>query len=245
VEDWSVDTVAGAGIYGPQPKAPSEADQTIGLGEGVGKEAFFYYPAGIAFNKEDGSIIIADSNNHVLRKVRIASSGLNAGLGDSKVFSGVVGVPGNRSFEEIPDIKGRWKKNGRLLDDSANGATESVVKGSNDTNLQISNIRSEDAGVYSYVFSDRYQRWSETPQAFVYVATSGDSPKFLSPGYRIEAKDDPIKPITDLKIGDDIFLYADILPADQVTYQWEVARNEPTAVWIALQDKRADILGQK
>jgi hypothetical protein len=238
VTAWTVDNVAGSGFYGPTKFGPNGA-QGSGNGDGLGTDAVFYYPAGISFNKVDGSILLADTNNNLLRKVRIATTGANAWVGDSSAFAGTVGISGNRDFSELPEFTYRWKKDALLITDNA-PATFSSISGSRTDTLAVTNVQYEDAGVYALVVSNAFAETVETTQAFVYIATAGDPPKFLNPGYRIEDQAVPGVPLVDLRKGMDIFVSADILPADQVTYQWEMTEDAPDEngdyQWIALSD---------
>jgi len=235
---WTVDLVAGSGFYGPTRFGPN-GPQGTGSGEGLGALAVFYYPAGIAFNKTDGSILLTDTNNNCLRKVRIATTGVNAWIGDSATFAGTVGVAGNRDFSDLPEFTYHWKKDALLMTDNAPAAVSSTSGSLTDT-LAISNVQYEDAGVYALVVTNAFEDVVETVQSFVYIATAGDQPKFLSPGYRIESQLAPGIPLVDLQQGLDVFISADILPSDQVTYQWEVTEDLPDANgdydWIALSD---------
>ena len=235
---WTVDRVAGTGFYGPTLFGPNGA-QGSGNGDGLGTAAVFYYPAGISFNKVDGSILLADTNNNVVRKIRIATSGTNAWVGDSASFAGTVGVAGNRDFSDLPEFTYHWKKDALLMSDNAPAAVSSISGSLTDT-LTVTNVQYEDAGVYALVVTNAFEEQVETSQAFVYIATAGDQPKFMSPGYRIENQVAPGIPLVDLQQGMDIFVAADILPADQVTYQWEVAEDLPDEngdyEWIALSD---------
>jgi sugar lactone lactonase YvrE len=238
ITSWTVDRVAGSGFYGPTLFGPN-GQQGTGNGDGLGTAAVFYYPAGIAFNKTDGSILLADTNNNVLRKISIATTGDNAWIGDSTAFAGSVGVAGNRDFSDLPEFTYRWKKDALLLTDNAPAAVSSISGSRTDT-LAITDIQYEDAGVYALVVTNAFEEVVETAQSFVYVATAGDQPKFLSPGYRVESRMAPGIPLVDLQQGADIDISADILPSDQVTYQWEVTEDVPDANgdydWIALTD---------
>ena len=60
--ELQVEAIAGGGRPLPNPIDGA-------TGEGTGSNAGFNYPAGITFNKLDGSLILADSNNHVIRKI--------------------------------------------------------------------------------------------------------------------------------------------------------------------------------
>jgi len=60
--ELQVEAVAGGGRALPNPINGT-------TGEGTGSNAGFNYPAGITFNNLDGSLILADSNNHVIRKI--------------------------------------------------------------------------------------------------------------------------------------------------------------------------------
>jgi sugar lactone lactonase YvrE len=236
---WTVDLVAGSGFYGPTLFGPN-GPQGTGNGDGLGAAAVFYYPAGISFNKADGSILLADTNNHVLRKIAIATTGPNAWIGNSTAFAGSVGVAGNRDFSDLPEFTYRWKKDALLMNDNAPAAVSSISGSRTDT-LAVSNIQYEDAGVYALVVTNAFEEVIETAQSFVYVATEGDYPKFLSPGYRVESPSAPGIPLVDPQRGSDIHIFADVLPADQVTYQWQVKEDVPGENaedgWIALSDR--------
>ena len=235
---WTVDLVAGTGYYGPTRFGPN-GPQGTDIGDGVGAAAVFYYPAGISFNKTDKSILLADTNNHVLRKISIATTGPEAWTGVSTAFAGTVGVDGNRDFASLPEFTYRWKKDALMLSDTAPAAVSSTSGSLTDT-LAIGNVQYEDSGVYALVVTNAFEETIEMNQASVYIATAGDQPKFLSPGYRIESQLAPGIPLDDLQQGLDIFVSADILPSDQVTYQWEVTEDVPDANgeydWIALSD---------
>jgi hypothetical protein len=238
ITPWTVDLVAGSGFYGPTLFGPN-GQQGTGRGDGLGAAAVFYYPAGISFNKTDGSILLADTNNNVLRKISIATTGDNAWIGDSTAFAGSVGVAGNRDFSDLPEFTYRWKKDALLLTDNAPAAVSSISGSRTDT-LAVANVQYEDAGVYALVVTNAFEEMVETAQSFVYIATAGDQPKFLSPGYRVEAQSAPGIPLLDLQQGTDIYVSADILPSDQVTYQWEVTEDLPDTNgdydWIELTD---------
>ncbi|MEI7774665.1 MAG: hypothetical protein WCK17_07795, partial [Verrucomicrobiota bacterium] len=60
--ELQVEAIAGGGLPLPNPINGA-------TGEGTGSNAGFNYPAGITFNKLDGSLILADSNNHAIRKI--------------------------------------------------------------------------------------------------------------------------------------------------------------------------------
>ena len=235
---FTVDLVAGSGFYGPTRFGPN-GPQGTGNGDGLGALAVFYYPAGIAFNKTDGSILLTDTNNNCLRKVMIATTGTNAWIGDSATFAGTVGVAGNRDFSDLPEYTYHWKKDALLMTDNAPAAVSSTSGSLTDT-LAITNVQYEDAGVYALVVTNAFEDVVETVQSFVYIATAGDQPKFLSPGYRIESSAAPGIPLVDLQQGLDILILADILPSDQVTYQWEVTEDLPDVNgdydWIPLSD---------
>jgi len=68
--ELQVEAIAGGGRPLPNP-----IDGTTG--EGTGANASFNYPAGITFNKLDGSLILADSNNHVIRKITYLTNLVN------------------------------------------------------------------------------------------------------------------------------------------------------------------------
>jgi len=237
---WTVDLVAGSGYYGPTLFGPN-GQQGTGNGDGLGAAAVFYYPAGISFDKTDGSIVLADTNNHCLRKIAIATSGENAWVGNSAAFAGTVGVSGNRDFAEMEEYLYNWKKDAQVLaDKGGDGISVSTISGSETDTLTVTSLQYEDAGIYALVVTNTFDERVETPQSFVYVATEGDQPKFLSPGYRIESPLAPGVPLLNLQKGSDIYVFADILPSDQVTYQWEVTEDVPDANgdydWIALSD---------
>jgi sugar lactone lactonase YvrE len=231
---WEVDDVAGSGYYGPAVFGPN-GPQGTGKGDGLGPDAVFYYPAGISFNN-DGSLMVADSNNHAIRKVRVSRAG--EWLGESSLVAGIVGHSGNRDFSERPGFTFQWKKDALMMADGP-AVSGGMITGSDKDTLYVENIGYEDAGVYALVVTNSFSDEIELPQSFVYVATAGDRPKFLAPGYRIVEQSKPNEPLADLQQDMDIYVSADILPADQVTYQWEVAQEVLGGVyqWIPLSDE--------
>jgi hypothetical protein len=231
---WEVDDVAGSGYYGPTAFGPN-GPQGTGKGDGLGPGAVFYYPAGISFNN-DGSLMVADTNNHVIRKVRVAGDG--EWLGDSSLVAGIVGHSGNRDFSSNPGFSFKWKKDALWMTDGP-AVSGGTISGSLTDTLYVEDIGYQDAGVYALVVTNSFSDEIELPQSFVYVATAGDRPKFLAPGYRIVEQSKPNVPLTDLQKGMDVYVSADILPADQVTYQWQVGREAPNGVdnWENLSDE--------
>ena len=231
---WEVDDVAGSGYYGPTEFGPN-GPQGTGKGDGLGPDAVFYYPAGISLDN-DGSLMVADTNNHVIRKVRIARDG--EWLGDSSLVAGIVGHSGNRDFSSNPGFTFKWKKDAVWMTDGP-AVSGGTISGSLTDTLYVENIGYQDAGVYALVVTNSFSDGVELPQSFVYVATAGDRPKFLAPGYRIVEQSKPNETLAELQQGMDVYISADILPADQVTYQWEVARETPNGVydWVPLSDE--------
>jgi hypothetical protein len=246
---WTVELVAGSGFYGPAVFGPN-GPQGTESGDGLGAEAVFYYPAGISFNKTDGSIMLSDTNNHCIRKVAVSATGANAWIGRSAAFAGTVGVFGNRDFQQLEEFQYNWKRDAVLMTDRAGSVGTSSISGTDTDTLSIANLQYEDAGVYALVVTNTFDKKVELSQALVYIATLGDWPKFQSPAYQIASQENPGVPLVEFKQGMDLFITAAILPSDQVTYQWEVTAEylpdengdnilrdgNGDYIWIALSD---------
>jgi len=250
---YQVEAVAGSGS--------SLLTQANPKGEGTGANAIFNYPAGITFNKVDqtldnpfGSLLLADTNNHVIRKITINSDTVTDASreGVVKTYAGVTGMSGNQDFyslSEYPNYDWLFWAQALDLTDPTH-----YVNPETDT-LSIPILSSEDTGPYQVRIYNHFSAFRDSNQAFGYVATS-DVPRFLYPGYHL--LDSTETPYTLNQVpnqGDDFILLAEVLPADEVTYQWQVAREQDKKVngygvgntedypWISLTDLSIDTQG--
>ncbi len=234
--NWTVDSVAGTGSYGPQGSTD---------GTGLGSAASFYWPGGLAFDATNpsaepmGSVFVADSANHVIRKVKISDSSTTLGKGISSTFAGVVRVGGNRDYAERPEYTYQWWRNAMPISNGQLNAYTSTVTGADTDTLLVTGLQYADAGAYTLKVTNTFDVFRETPPASVYVDTK-DTPKFKAPGYHlydsagVEILDSAHWPLQ----GSSVSLSADIFPADQVSYQWwvaeDVANDDGTYDWVAL-----------
>ena len=118
----TVTTFAGSAVQGQS-----------GSENGIGTEARFYFPGGIAISPDGTMLVVADSRNHVIRNIVVATAEVG-------VFAGTVGVSGaaDGPQSDSPTFDRPWSIGWSPIASSSVDGGQVLVSGNDNTIRKIS-----------------------------------------------------------------------------------------------------------